>query len=291
MPSPRFSVTYPTVNCTRLLRTHLTEEGASFFADLYGAAGGGDPVAVADSLWDLVWAGEVTNDSLAPVWERLRPTRRRTGRNLSSRFTPDVQGRWSLLPGRGNPTTTDRKAGLGEAAPGTSRPRHPGNGGGRRGRGWLHLALPRLRPDGGAGPGETGLLRGWPRWRPVRGSPGAVDRLRATSDPVTLLLAATDPANPYGATLPWPTSPARLARVPGAHVVLEGGELRAYLDHGKLTSLGTLPDGLPDLLAGMAQRVRRFEIREVDGLPTTSTPAGSALVAAGWRPTPKGLRP
>jgi ATP-dependent Lhr-like helicase len=122
-------------------------------------------------------------------------------------------------------------------------------------------------------------------------SPGAVDRLRATTDPITLLLAATDPANPYGAALPWPTSPGRLARVSGAHVVIEGGELRAFIDHGKLTSLGPLPDGLPDLLAGLAKRVRRFEIREVDGQPTSTTPMGTALVAAGWRPTPKGLRP
>ena len=46
---------------------HLADKGASFFHDLYQAAGGGDPEAVLDSLWDLVWAGEVTNDTLAPL--------------------------------------------------------------------------------------------------------------------------------------------------------------------------------------------------------------------------------
>ena len=51
----------------RRLRAHLQARGASFFPDLYAAAGGGDPQAVLDALWDLVWAGEVTNDTLAPL--------------------------------------------------------------------------------------------------------------------------------------------------------------------------------------------------------------------------------
>ena len=49
------------------LRAHLDNKGASFFHDLYQAAGGGDPETVLDSLWDLVWSGEVTNDTLAPL--------------------------------------------------------------------------------------------------------------------------------------------------------------------------------------------------------------------------------
>ncbi len=272
------------------LRAHLSDRGASFFADLYSAAGGGDPSEVTDALWDLVWAGEVTNDSLAPVWERLRPTRRRTSRSPTARFGSDVQGRWSLLPDRGEGTPTGRKAA------------------------WARLLLERhgvvTRTTVAAEEVEGGFTSLYPVFSLMeeqgqvrRGyfvdglggaqfaSPGAVDRLRAGAVPTTLLLAATDPANPYGSTLPWPDSIFRLARVPGAYVLLVDGELVAFVDHGRLSLLGSAPGDLARTLAVLGARQRRFEVREVDGVPVAGTKVGSALLAAGWRHTPKGLRP
>jgi ATP-dependent Lhr-like helicase len=75
----------------------LETRGASFFRDIYNGTGGGDPTDLLNHLWDLVWAGHVTNDTLAPVraFTQQRPTRR-TGRpGLPSQFPPQAAGRWS----------------------------------------------------------------------------------------------------------------------------------------------------------------------------------------------------
>ena len=65
---------------------------------------------------------------------------------------------------------------------------------------------------------------------------GAVERLRSLpeADGSFQLLAATDPANPYGASLPWPKPPSgrRPARAPGAHVLLRDGEPLLYVERG-----------------------------------------------------------
>jgi ATP-dependent Lhr-like helicase len=82
-------------------------------------------------------------------------------------------------------------------------------------------------------------------------------------------LAATDPAQPYGAALPWPATDGRPARAAGAHVVLIDGELAAFLERGghSLSTFGV--DGwavaLPELVA--RGRYRSLEIRKVDGQP------------------------
>src|SRR5262245_41333499 len=82
------------------LRAHLERRGASFFRDLYLAAGGGDQDAVLDALWDLVWAGEVTNDTFAPLraaggaTRRAAPARRAPVLRLGQ---PRAAGRWSLV--------------------------------------------------------------------------------------------------------------------------------------------------------------------------------------------------
>ncbi|MDH3500200.1 MAG: DEAD/DEAH box helicase, partial [Acidimicrobiia bacterium] len=85
------------------IRAHLSSRGASFFRDLYAAAGGGDPDEALNAVWDLVWAGEVTNDSLAPV-RALRMARARRGGGgrgrrptVPSSMPPSSVGRWSLV--------------------------------------------------------------------------------------------------------------------------------------------------------------------------------------------------
>ena len=85
------------------IREHLARRGASFYRELYAAAGGGTDRDVLDALWDLVWAGEVTNDTFAPLralrWKRTAsggPRRPRPGR-LTSLGPPEAAGRWSLV--------------------------------------------------------------------------------------------------------------------------------------------------------------------------------------------------
>src|SRR6185503_3182331 len=91
------------------IREHLVRRGASFYREIHSAAGGGSDREVLDALWDLVWAGEVTNDTFAPLralrWKRTgRDSRRRPGR-LTSLGPPEAAGRWSLVEAPGTATT------------------------------------------------------------------------------------------------------------------------------------------------------------------------------------------
>ena len=116
------------------------------------------------------------------------------------------------------------------------------------------------------------------------------------------MLAATDPANPYGAALPWPATAdgATLARAAGAHVVLLDGRPILYLERGG-RSLHTLPDAAPPgafeaglgALAGLVTdgRMRSLEIGRVDGLPPADTAWRGRLEGAGWRAAYRGWVP
>ena len=80
------------------IRDHLASRGAIFFRDLYTACGGGDEEVLLDSLWDLVWSGEVINDTFAPL-RLLGPAARRPARRprLPRLTQPRASGRWSLV--------------------------------------------------------------------------------------------------------------------------------------------------------------------------------------------------
>ncbi|MFZ0013682.1 MAG: helicase-related protein, partial [Acidimicrobiia bacterium] len=199
----------------------LADRGASFFRDLYDGTGGGDPDARLEQLWELVWAGLITNDTFAPV--RAYTTRRRSkgsGRpSLSSRFAAHAQGRWSLTVQLTQPDVTEterhaawagllldrhgvvtRRTVLAEGFPGGFSALYPV---------FSHLE-------------ESGRIRRGYFVEGLGGSqfalPGAVDRLRAESSPGLMVVAATDPANPYGGILPWPDiDDVRLARDAGAY--------------------------------------------------------------------------
>jgi ATP-dependent Lhr-like helicase len=139
--------------------------------------------------------------------------------------------------------------------------------------------------------------------------PGAVDRLRRYADgggqpsgqqTTALVLAATDPANPYGAALPWP-DPApgghRAGRKAGAVVVLTDGRLTLYVERGGRTLL-SFTDDAADLQAAahaLAAAVRagglgRLTVQKADGEAVTAGAVGDALAAAGFHLTPRGLR-
>jgi len=142
------------------------------------------------------------------------------------------------------------------------------------------------------------------------GSTGAIDRLRLPAsgkpdeDPTVLVLAATDPANPYGAAVPWPERPDtdaahRPGRKAGALVVLVDGRLAVYLERGGRTALTYSDDPGDAALAAraLADLVRRgrlggLTVAKIDGGPALGGdhPLAAALADAGFHTAPQGLR-
>ncbi|MGI9610706.1 MAG: Lhr family helicase, partial [Acidimicrobiia bacterium] len=277
----------------------LADRGASFFRDIYDGSGGGDPESVLDALWDLVWSGYVTNDTMGPVRSYVSRRRSRSGSarpSLSSRFPAHAAGRWSLVEQlvSSKPTGTETHAAWAELL----LNRHgvvtrstvlaegfPG------GFSALYPVFSRME--------ETGRIRRGYFVEGLGGSqfalPGAVDRLRSSGDSGLFILAATDPANPYGAALPWPDAgETRLARDAGAYVLLLDGQLTGYLDRGRrgLTLLdsetGTFGE-ISRALAEVAKRHRRLTLATVNGDPAASSPLSGALTEWGFATAPRGL--
>jgi len=303
------------------IRAHLGRRGASFYRDLFAAAGGGADREVLDALWDLVWVGEVTNDTFAPLralrWKR--PARGSAGARpgrLTALGPPEAAGRWSLVedgpeaPGTGGtlrPSTTERlhvtalalleRHGIvvrdGVAAEGV-----PGG---------FAALYPVLRAMEDAGRVRRGYL--------VEGLggaqfalAGAIDRLRAVRERSAAerasvhLLAAADPANPHGAALAWPrrgdADRRVLARAAGAYVALVEGDAVLYLERGG-SGLLTLPafddpaaatPALRSLRMLVADgRLRELVVRKIDGLPVADSPHRQALLATGFMPGYRGL--
>ncbi len=294
--------------------------GPCYFSDLVASI---DllPAALAETLWDLVWAGLVTNDAWAPLRApRLTVARppRPGGPGLRSgrRFAParrtgsggQVAGRWSLtaplFPPPADPIARRRTLAelLLERYGILTRELVLAEGvtGGFAG---LYDSLVALETLGvcrrgyfieGLGGAQFAL-------------PGAVERLRAERrlDAVApLVLAATDPAQPYGAALPWPRrdEPARAggpgaarraARVPGAHVVLVGADLAVYVEAGGRGLQTYAADVRPALaaLAGSVQagRIRKLDLERVDGRPVIGSPLEAVLVELGFRAGPRRL--
>jgi ATP-dependent Lhr-like helicase len=285
------------------LRAALAER-ALFWADLVDATGL-DPQDVLTSLWELVWAGEVTNDSWAPLrasrrYELPRPERagRRFVRTRRTVASP-TQGRWSLTRSLYS-ETTDRRALaelLLERQGIVTRDGVRGEGI-RGGYGAVYSELKALETLGvcrrgyfveGLGGAQFAL-------------PGAVERLRELrsagrhDDGEALVLAAADPAQPYGSALPWPRrSGARAARVAGAWVVLLDGEAALFVERGG-RSLVPLRDPDPEwlrrALAALVAHVRaggakRLAVERFDGTPVVETETMALLVEAGFLAGPR----
>ena len=295
-PGP--DTTYEPDELSSSITEMLRARGASFFRDIYEATGGGDPGETLDALWELVWAGHATNDTFGPV--RAYASRRRSaasGRpSLSSRFPAHAQGRWSLTEALALEASSDterhaawaellldrhgvvtRQTVLAEGFPGGFSALYPVYG---------HLE-------------ETGRIRRGYFVEGLGGSqfalPGAVDRLRSESPDELTILAATDPANPYGGVLPWPDiEGVRLARDGGAYVLLHGGELIGYLDKGRrgLSLFDPTPDRFGQIsraLAEVARRFRRLTLVTVNGEPAPVSPLAAPLGEWGFATAPRGL--
>lgn len=299
------------------LRDHLADRGASFWTDLLRATGRADERVVLDALWDLVWAGEVTNDSLVPLRAALGGSgrrRRRSGRprpgSLSRLGPPAGAGRWSLVAPLLAPLPSPTMRAHARAL--ALLERHG------------VVAREAVLAEGAEGgfAAVYGILKAMEEAGTVRRGyfvaglgaaqfalPGAVDRLRSErasvdADPddagsrsggPPLTLAATDPANPYGAALPWPPSQGRPARAAGAYVVLVDGEAVAYLERGG-RSLITFPaaarssvwvDGLVALVKDGRQR--RLVVGRLNGRRVADSPEAEALRAGGFVDGYRGL--
>jgi ATP-dependent Lhr-like helicase len=279
------------------IRAHLERRGASFFRDLYGAAGGGDQDAILDALWDMVWAGEVTNDTFAPLRLLGSPSKRSSGLKRPALLRlnqPRASGRWSLVHDLldSAPPATERLY----AQAGALLQRH---GVLTResvvGEGWsggFAALYPVLRAME-----EAGKIRRGYFVEGLGGSqfalPGAVDRLRGLREPDgrILALAATDPANPYGTVIPWPDGEGRMARAAGVFVVMESGELRLYLERGGRSLLTRGPVRAEHLRALVAAAIRagKVEVQRVDGMATRQSPLARVLTEAGFGASPRGM--
>ena len=280
----------------QVIRTRLDDHGASFFADLYQASGGGNPDDVLDALWDLVWSGEVTNDTLAPVRAFVSGrSRARTNRRtpLASAAPPAATGRWyrtSELEGA-TPSTEARATALAEML----LDRH-----GIVTRG-LALAegivggFSTLYPVFSAMEDAGRVRRGYfieGLGGAQFGHPGAIDRLRSTTDTGIMVMAAADPANPYGAAIGWPDHHAsRPARRAGAHVVLSDGALVAYVERGGRSALAFTDDPatFATALAAVAPRHRRMTLERIDGDSASGSRWGDPLATEGFVRGYKGL--
>src|SRR3954447_6292329 len=264
------------------------------------------------ALWDLVWAGEVTNDAWTPLragrryqTAPRRPRERRFSRRRATETTA-TQGRWSLA------------SRLFGTRPGTD----PGRGPDRRALAELllerHGIVTRdaVRAEGipggfGAVYGELrsletlGLCRRGYFVEGLGGAQfalgGAVERLRELrpkegEEPEPLVLAAADPAQPYGSALPWPKREgARAARVAGAHVVLLGGVPVLFSERGG-RSLVPLRDPDPEwlrpalvALVAHARRIglKRLAVERFDGEPVVATEIMPLLLDAGFLAGPR----
>jgi len=304
----------------QVLLDHLDQRGASFWTDLTAAAQAAgqpydDPTVLA-ALWDLVWAGLVTNDSLAPLRAFVggsgrRAASRQAGRGARGRPRPGRlarlgppagAGRWSrpswLLEPAPTPTEAaharalqllerygvlTREAALGEGAEG--------------GFAGVYPVLKALEERGQVRRGYFVAGLGAAQFAVA----GAVDRLRAeregACDDVPVVLAATDPAQPFGAALPWPDNDGRPARAAGALVVLAGGDVLAYLERGGHRLL-RFPAATDDhrwaaALAALVERgrFRSLELRTIDGTAAleASPEVRHALEAAGFQLSYKGF--
>ena len=301
------------------VRDALAERGALFFRQFPEIVGVSNDTELLLAVWELVWAGIATNDTLAPLRVLVgggtrasgRAAARRRGRRpaMPSRLGPPAgAGRWSLLPERASDQTRrlaatatrllDRHGVVTRGA--VTAERVPGGFAG------AYAVLKTMEESGRCRRGYFVDGLGGAQFA----APGAVDRLRgmveSPRDPRTVVLSAADPASPYGAALAWPDRPSaegdgrpghRPGRKAGAVVALVDGELALYVEKGGRSlltftddrdRLGRAADALA--LAVHDGALGRLAVEKADGEAVLDSPLAQALTAAGFRPSTRGLR-
>jgi ATP-dependent Lhr-like helicase len=325
----------------RAVLEELERGGAMFFAQIHDALGGGYPGETLDALWTLVWRGVVTNDTFHALRAyTARPTGRQPKRAHSSgaqvaafrsrRTTPpSAQGRWTLVPAPESAKDATAVTNWSHAIANQLLARYgvltresvaqeslPG------GFSAVYDVLKAMEESGRvrrgyfvAGLGATQFAL-----------PSAVDLLRSLRQqarlekPEMVVLAATDPANPYGATLRWPVAeaatagaeddgqPRSLTRSVGASVILRNGEMVAYLRRGNPHVQVFLPAEEPErsqaardlslFLVQMTQEELRHRegdrgagllIAQINGQPVGAHFLARFLQDAGFHSAPNGF--
>ena len=308
--------------------------GAYFFRQI--AVDGVTTESLKEALWQLIWSGHVGGDTFAPVRALLAGTRgagsrrpaapshrhRRAPRlsrySVSSSMSahrdadPTVAGRWSALPAAETDTTVRAHfqaeqllARHGVLVKGAVAAENvPG------GFASLYKVLSAMEDAGRCQRGYFVESLGGAQFATA----STVDRLRTYADTIddtqgalrAVALAATDPANPFGAALPWPARGAdtdtahRPGRKAGALVVLVDGELAWFVERGgrSLLSFASDPGTHHAAAAALAelvtrQRVPTLLVERVDGvtvLEDRDSMVAEALMQSGFSRTPRGLR-
>ncbi|WP_348269238.1 crosslink repair DNA glycosylase YcaQ family protein [Edaphobacter paludis] len=297
---------------------YLRERGASFFQDLHDGVGGGYPGETLDALWELVWKGLVTNDGMAALRaycerpatsaRKQRRVHQQTGFRSRRTTPPTAQGRWALQSAAfvadwsatawSHAMAQQLLTRYGVVFRETAHAENlPG------GFSAIYDVMKALEESGKIRRGYFAADLGATQFA----LPAAVDLLRSLrvqQEPERsemLQLAATDPANPYGALLRWPAPPdagSSLTRSVGAQVILCNGELVAYLRRGNPNVQAFLPEEEPQrshvmrsLAEFLVKRVQALEdensragmlIAMVNGIAVAEHPMARALLDAGF---------
>jgi ATP-dependent Lhr-like helicase len=295
---------------------HLESRGASFFSEIHEAAGGGFPAETVDAIWTLVWKGLVTNDTFhalraytrAPARRARRPATGGRAAFRTRRVAPATgEGRWSSVRSRLTqpPSATEWAAAVAEQLLA------------RYGIVTREVAAAEDLPGGFSAVYEVfraledrGRIR---RGYFVSGvgamqfaQPSAVEMLRSLStepdEPEVVTLAATDPANPYGALLRWPEGLRGATRTVGATVILVDGAPGAWIARGARHMLAWVPDDEPArsrvgraLAARLAELARDAAfggllVGDINGAPASQHALAEFLVQSGFVPSALGFQ-
>jgi ATP-dependent Lhr-like helicase len=309
---------------------YLRKHGASFFAAIHQGTGGGFPQETVDGLWELVWKGVVGNDTLHPLRAYVHVEDRRTARKSRSApfrsrrlVPPTAEGRWSALDAGSRPTSpTEYMTALAQqlltrhGVVTRETVTHEAVTGGFS---TVYQILKAMEDSGRVRRGYFVAGLGGAQFA----MPAALDLLRSMRDvpdePRTVLLTATDPANPYGSVLKWPdlgsgeldgisAPPAEGGRGPtrtvGSMVILVDGAAAGYLRRGERELLLFLPEAEPrrstvtrevarillHLAAAREEGRRGMLIGDINDMPATAHPAARVFIEEGFIPTAMGLQ-
>ncbi len=282
----------PDVVVRRALLQHLEGRGASFLVELQRAADNAPLEDVERCLWDLAWAGLITNDTFQPL--RALKSRRRLSKR-ARRSVWSAGGRWSAVrqlvgePPEETERALARARMLMERYGVASREAAKADGL----SGGYSAVYPVLRSMEESGRARRGhFVEGLTGAQFALG--GTIDRLRDARrvelEEEVRVLAAVDPAQPWGSLLSWPETSARgkPRRVVGARVVSVGGAPVLYVGKGGRAVL-TFPVARDDVILGRAVSAwlkapsgRRLRVRTIDGIVATEHPAASVFMKSGF---------
>ena len=283
---------------------YLRAHGASFFTQLHAELGGFGNELV-DALWDLVWKGVITNDTFHALRAFTRPkSPARTGFRSRRVAPPSTQGRWSLVP-PSHATETQHANALAQqllSRYGVVTREAPGSENILGGFSAVYPILKALDESGRVRRGYFVAGLGATQFA----TPGALELLRSLRDEPeqaeSVMIAATDSANPYGAIVKWPADDRMLMRVAGAQVILVNGVLACYVGRGEKQLVVFLPDEEPTrsmvasrIASALASQVtsgkrRALLISKVNDEPVAKSPLAPFLAEAGFARTAMGYQ-